>query len=283
MSDLLCRERTFRAQLVLGFQEVYIRYLRWLRFLLERLGREHALNVWRNALLDYDDEWLMQILNTGWGETSESRTEEVEKRISEIVAALFPVPVEGVSGKDAREIIDSSPPIKQMGERFPMLEVQREMTFYEALHVSWDGLALIAEEIVERYGKAGELIVYDGKLAELSAVGRPKMEVKEFMTRRAAQYSLGPDEPGTFAVALKAELVKATDNEVVTRITECEYARYYRENHPRVGVLLCCSGDNAAYCLSNKRIRLQRETTLMQGGTECDFRVYALDEALFSE
>jgi hypothetical protein len=280
---LPCRERTFLLQLVFSFEEIYIRRLRWLRYFLERLGRDNALTVWKDAFQDYDDELLMRILNTGWEETLENRVEEMEKRIAEFVAMQFPVPVEGVSGKEAREIIDCTPPFKQIRECFPTLEVKREIKFYEALHLGWDGLALIAEEMLERYGKEGELMVYDAKLAELCAVGRRKLEVEEFMTRRVAQYSAEPEEARMFSAALKAEVVKGTDNEVVTRITECEYARYYREHHPRVGYLMCCSGDNAAYHLSNKRIRLQRTTTLMEGGTECDFRVYALEEALVIE
>jgi hypothetical protein len=125
-------------------------------------------------------------------------------------------------------------------------------------------------------------MVYDASLAELSAVGRRELDVEEFMERRAAQYSAEPEEAKMLWAALKTEVVKGTDNEVVTRVTECEYARYFRDHHPQVGYLLCCSKDNAAYLLSNKRIRLQRETTLMEGGTECDFRVYALEETLVS-
>ena len=283
MNNLPCRERTFSLQLVSSFEWIYIHKLRWLRYLLERLGRDHALAVWRDAIQDYDDELLMQILNTDWEETLENRDEEMEKRISEFVTTLFPVPVEGVSGKEAREIIDCMPPFKQIRERFPILDVKREITFYDALHLSWDGLALIVEEILERYGKSGELMVYDASLAELSAQGRRELEVEEFMARRVAQYNAEPQEAKRFSAALKVEVVKGTNNEVVSRVTECEFARYFRENHPQVGCLLCCSRDNAAYRLSNKRIRLQRETTLMEGGTECDFRVYALEEALISE
>jgi len=283
MKHLPCRERTFPWQLVSSFEWSYTRRLLWLRYFLEQLGRDHTLAVWRDAFQDYDDELLMQILNTGWEETLGNRAEEMEKRIEELVAMQFPVPVEGVSGKEVREIIDCMPPFKQIRERFPRLDMKREIKFYEVVHLAWDGSALIAEEILERYGKAGELMIYDVTLADLSAAGRAEVEVEEFMAKRAAQYSDEPQEANMFSAALKAELVKGTDNEVVTRVTECEFARYYRENHPQVGYLLHCSKDNAAYHLSNKRIRLQRETTLMEGGTECDFRVYALEEALVSE
>ena len=48
------------------------------------------------------------------------------------------------------------------------------------------------------------------------------------------------------------------------------------ERHPRVGYMLACALDNAAYRSFNDQIRLQRTSTLMEGGSECDFRVYAL-------
>jgi hypothetical protein len=63
----------------------------------------------------------------------------------------------------------------------------------------------------------------------------------------------------------------------VTRVVECEWARYFLEHHPGVGYLLACSLDNAAYRSFNNRLRLQRTSTLMEGGTACDFRVYALE------
>ena len=198
----------------------------------------------------------------------------MEERITEFVATQFPVPVQGVSGKEAREIIDCMPPLKQIRERFPTLDVRREITAHETMHLGWDGLALIAEEMLRRYGKEGELIVYDARLEYLSTRGIREVEVKEFMARRVAQYS---DQSAGAKAWGKWELVKGTDSEVITRVTECEFARYYRENHPRVGYLLHCSMDNPRYHLFNKQIRLQRTTTLMEGGTECDFRVYALE------
>jgi hypothetical protein len=280
MNDLRCRERTFSIPFVRAFEEHYTHRIRWLRHFLERLGRDHTLAMWRDVFQDYDAKLLMRILDTGWEETLENQTEEMEERITEFVATQFPVPVEGVSGKEAQEVIDCMPPFKQIRERLPTLDVRREITAYEALHLFSDGLALIVEEMIERYGKEGELIVYDAMSEYLSARGIREVEVEEFMARRVTQYS---DQSEGEKAWLKAELVKGTDSEVITRVTECEFARYYRENHPRVGYLLHCSMDNPRYRLFNKRIRLQRTTTLMEGGTECDFRVYALEEALVSE
>jgi hypothetical protein len=42
--------------------------------------------------------------------------------------------------------------------------------------------------------------------------------------------------------------------------------------------MVACALDNAIYRSFNSRIRLQRTSTLMEGGTECDFRVYAVDD-----
>ena len=80
------------------------------------------------------------------------------------------------------------------------------------------------------------------------------------------------------SAGLEVELIRGSDKEVVTRVTECEWAPYYLERHPRVGYLLACSHDNAAYSSISDRVRLQRTSTLMEGGQECDFRVYALEE-----
>ena len=139
-------------------------------------------------------------------------------------------------------------------------------------------LARMGMGIAARFGTEGELIVYDALLEDLGAVKR-FTEVNTFMERRQARFSTEPEEADMFSAGLQVELLRANDSEVVTRVIECEWARYFRERHPTVGYLLACSLDNAAYRSFNERIRLQRTTNLMQGGDHCDFRVYALDEA----
>jgi hypothetical protein len=79
------------------------------------------------------------------------------------------------------------------------------------------------------------------------------------------------------SVGLEVEFIRGSETEVVTRVTECEWARYYRERYPQVGYMLACALDNAVYRSFKSRIRLQRDSTLMERGTECDFRVYAIE------
>lgn len=278
MSYVPCRERTFPLLLADRFEVHYGTYLHWLRHFLERLGREPTLAVWEEAFGDYDEDLLLQILSSGWEGVEEQLSAEVEERIADTLATLFPVSVEGVTAEQAREIVDGSPPFRQIRQRLPSLDLERETTTYDALHLVRDGLALLAEAMIDCHGKAGEFMVYDAMLEELAGTPR-KVSVEDFMTRRYARFSTKSEEADIFSAGLEVEVIRGSDAEVVTRVVECEWARYFRERHPRVGYLLACSMDDPVYRSLNERIRLQRTCTLMEGGTECDFRVYAIEEA----
>lgn len=278
MSSVPCRERTFELWLAHDFEYHYRYYLHWLKHLLERLGREHALTLWQDAFREYDEQLLLQILATGWQEVEESEAQDVEKQVADLLAELFPSPVEGISSEQAQEILETTPPFRQIRQHLPSPNVKRASTTYEALHLFRDAVAQLAEALIDRYGKQGELLAYDTILEEWPRDPEPKVSVEDFMSRRKIRFSTEPDEPDMFSAGLQVEFVHASETEVVTRVTECEWARYFRERHPRVGYMLACSLDNPAYRSFNDRIRLQRTTTLMEGGTECDFRVYAVAE-----
>jgi hypothetical protein len=277
MGYVPCRERTFLLELSYDFEYYYVYYVHWLKHFLERLGRELTLDLWNQAFEDYDETLLLEILSVGWQEAAEGRSEEAEVQISSDLDRLFPLPVQGVSREEARELVENTPPFRQIRQRFSTLDWQREITTFEALHLFYDGLALLAETLIERLGKQGEFIAYDATLEQWTKRQRRTQEVEEFMAGRLARYGSPPEEPDMFSAGLEVELVRSSAQEVVTRVTECEWARYYRERHPGVGYMLACSADNAAYESFNDRIRLQRTHTLMEGGAECDFRVYAFE------
>ncbi|HOC42669.1 MAG TPA: L-2-amino-thiazoline-4-carboxylic acid hydrolase [Thermoanaerobaculales bacterium] len=69
-------------------------------------------------------------------------------------------------------------------------------------------------------------------------------------------------------------MVRASDSEVVLHIRACEWARYFRERHFSVGYLVACSTDDAELRAVTDNLRMQRTSTIMEGGTVCDFRVY---------
>ena len=274
MGSAPCRDRTFPLRLAPEFEYHYWYYSHWLKNLLERLGREHAIELWEGAFRDYDEALLVQILSEGW-EGHEGGNASFVDLAAPSVEELFPAPVQGVTKGQARQIVDGTPPFRQILRRLASPNAKRDTTTYEALHLFRDGLALIAGLLIDRYGKQGELIAYDTMLDELSTGSEPDVSVGEFMSNRQARFTSEPDEPDMYSAGLEVEFIRGSESEVVTRVTECEWARYYRERHPRVGYMLACALDDPVYRSLNPRIRLQRTSTLMEGGTECDFRVYA--------
>jgi hypothetical protein len=278
MSYVPCRERTFALWLAPEIEYHAWCYLNWLKHLLERLGREETLALWQDAFRAYDGELLLQILATRWEAVAEDERHDIAQGLFDVLDELFPVAVEGVAAEEARAILRHTPPFREIGQHLLDANVKRQITTYEALHLFRDGLACLAEALIERYGKQGELLAYDALLDEWSPSSEPRTSVEDFMSNRAARFVSEPEEADIFSAGLEVEFVRATDREVVTRVVECEWARYYLERHPSVGYLLACSLDNAAYRSFNDRLRLQRRSTLMEGGPACDFRVYALDE-----
>ncbi|MGD9145598.1 MAG: L-2-amino-thiazoline-4-carboxylic acid hydrolase [Anaerolineae bacterium] len=278
MSYVPCRERRFPLRLASEFEYHFWTHLHWLKHLLERLGPEHVLALWEKTFLEYDEERLVEILSTGWEEIEENGTVEYETLISELLAEVFPSPVEGVTAEEARGIVENTPPFRQIQQYLPTINMRRQSTTYEALHTFRGGLALLAEALLDGYGKQGELIAFETMLDEVEEGPEPRVGVEEFMSKRQVRFTSEPDEPNMHSAGLEVEFVRGSDTEVVTRVTECEWARYYRERHPRVGYMLACALDHAVYRSFNSRLRLQRTVTLMEGGAECDFRVYAVDD-----
>jgi hypothetical protein len=103
---------------------------------------------------------------------------------------------------------------------------------------------------------------------------RPGMEAAEFLR----VFTVQPDQPSMHTAALESELIRATDQEVVIHIKECEWARYFQQRNPEVGYLLICSMDEISYRAVHPSIRMQRTSTLMEGGELCDFRIYSVNE-----
>ena len=277
MEYIPCKDRVFPLQLAPEYVEFYETYIYWLKHLLERLGREPTLKIWQVAFEDYDEILLSDILFTGWEQVINSETIDVETEIATLINEVFPGAVEGVTGDQAKEIIDTTPPFKQINTNLSHIDVIKQITTFNALHLFFDGLALLTETLIDLHGKQGELIAYDALLEQWTERQPNTIDVAEFMKLRAARFSSDPDEPDMFSAGLEVEFIHASDTEVVTQVKECEWARYYQERHPQVGYLLACSLDNAAYQSFNQRIRLQRSSTIMEGAQICDFRVYTLD------
>jgi hypothetical protein len=248
-------------------------YAFWLKYLLERLGVLEARQLWEEAFANYDHDLLGEILSTGWveGEADDSNDGASDRLQS--LEEFWGDSDMGMSTSEAESLISATPPLAQLRNRYPGLSVQRDSTAYEALHLYSHGIALLAEALIDRYGKQGEFVAYDILSAGRSAMGqRMAGPASAFL----AMIDEESEQPDIFSAGLDAETIRASSSEHVSRVTTCEWARYFRERHPAVGYLVACSTDEAFARGFNKSIRLQRTSTLMEGGSECDFRYYTV-------
>lgn len=258
MASIPCSQRTFLYRIDLSV--FCASYLRWFNHLNERVGAQNRLAVWKRAFAHHDDPLLEKILSAEW-----HRVPAAEATLDDGLAS---VPLK------TRKIIEGTPPIAQIKRHFPRETVERNITAYEVLHLRFDGLARLAETLIELFGKQGELIVYDLMVESRLTSAKDRGTVEEFIE----DFTAPPAMPNLFTAGLETELIRKTNRAVVLDVRECEWARYFRERHPTVGYLMACSTDEVAYRAFNKNLRMQRTSTLMEGGEKCDFRIYAIDE-----
>ena len=78
--------------------------------------------------------------------------------------------------------------------------------------------------------------------------------------------------------AMEMEVKEQTETSYVFNVTRCKYAEMYRDmGLGEIGHLLSCQRD-ATFCEGyDKRMRLKRTQTIMQGASHCDFH-YTLDD-----
>jgi hypothetical protein len=273
MDSIPCPQRHFPFRI--NFVSFYATFLRWLRHLIERLSRQNTLSIWKNTFTDYDDQLLMRILSSGWQKVESDDTNQLEAKSEALIEEFFPSSNSALSRAEVRNILEETPPIKQIKQIFSSHTIEKESTTYEALHLRFDGLACLAEALIDSYGKQGEFILYDLVLEERLAssqgyTGRVEDFIKNFTSEVKTR--------NLFTAGLEMEVINKSEREAFMVVRECEWARYYQERHPRVGYLMACSTDEAAYKAFNPSLRLQRTGTIMEGNDKCDFRIFAVDE-----
>jgi len=265
-----CHERKFPLLLQPLVARISASYSFWLKHLVERLGSQNARQIWTDAFVKYDLKFLESIISSGWTEIKPVDSPE-EMKIPDVFGTYVGNGKQGMSVSDARSIVEDTPPLRQISNTFPDLNVQRDTATYEALHLYAHGMALISETLIDRFGKQGELIAYDILHAGRSDLGKRMGGTVEEYFRQSDEEL---DTPGVYSAGLEIEKVSSSDNESVMRVKECEWARYFRERHPGVGFLVACSTDEAYVRGFNPSLRMQRTSTLMEGGQFCDFHFY---------
>jgi len=79
--------------------------------------------------------------------------------------------------------------------------------------------------------------------------------------------------------ALKYDVLKQAPDAFEVNVTECRYAKFYKEiGAPELGFLLTCSADLPMSVGFGADVQFTRTQTIMQGASHCDFR-YVLKQS----
>jgi hypothetical protein len=217
---------------------------------------------------------LTKILSSGWHKVAPNES-NLKDNADELIKEFFSTNNLELSNAEVKGVIENTPPIAQIRQLFSSDTVENEITAFEALHLRFDGLAYLAESLIKEYGKQGEFVVYDMMVEGRLVSGHGETgSVEEFIEGFTAE----EDAPSLFTAGLQHELISKAKREAVVHVRECEWARYFQERHPNVGYLMACSTDEVSYKAFNASLRMQRTSTLMEGGEMCDFRIYAIDD-----
>jgi hypothetical protein len=87
-------DRVFTVEMEQEFLKLYKNFANFLKTLIERLGRENAINVWRDAFRHYDETGMNELLYTGWTQKEDIEGNHEDEKINTILEIFFSSPVE---------------------------------------------------------------------------------------------------------------------------------------------------------------------------------------------
>jgi hypothetical protein len=157
---------------------------------------------------------------------------------------------------------ESTEPIPMLDQR--RIEASILKHVYDSLKAS-HGEALARQTLIDAVRRSA---IAQG--AEMAAKVGGRTSMRTFVERQALWKAGG---------ALAIDVKEQTDTSYVFNVTRCRYAEMYRDmGLGEIGHLLSCQRD-ATFCEGyDKRLRLTRTQTIMQGASHCDFN-YKLEKA----
>lgn len=149
-----------------------------------------------------------------------------------------------------------------------------DMTYEDFFKVAYGEQAIpVMNNLSGQIGKDRFLEMLQKATSEI-AVRRVEEEYRKQPKRDLATYLADlKNPPPLYQHALTFEFVKDTEKEAEVKITECLWAKTFRQaNAADIGYSLICHGDIAAIKAYNPKITLTRSKLLMKGDDECRFR-----------
>jgi len=164
---------------------------------------------------------------------------------------------------------DAKPP--QPGHKFL---ADSEMSFAEVFKFTYqDGLVPLMEQMARQVGRE-KLIEMLKQAASDAAAERMQKRAEELQPRTPAVFVSPLKNPQRFTRhALTLEVVEETEKAAELSVTECLWAKTFREAHAAdIGYAVSCHPDYASARAFNPSMKMIRTKTLMQGHDCCNHR-----------
>jgi len=152
------------------------------------------------------------------------------------------------------------------------------LTYEEYFHRRFDSQVQLVRELERVLGrkKAFEIV---GKASEKSAVENVKKDIaEEGQMKNFEEFKEGmkKEESSPFWThTLTVEYLEETPKKTATRVTECLWAKTFKElKATDIGYILSCKPDFAMARAQHPKLRLKRTKTLMQGDDCCNHTWY---------
>ena len=169
-------------------------------------------------------------------------------------------------------IAETMPPQPQMPSGGRKSAVKADMTYEEIFKFAYDTLIPVMNSLSDQIGK-DKYIEMLQRATSLAAVHAVEQTYHDQPKRDIATYLADMKKPDSLLQhVLTFEFVKDTQKEVDVRITDCLWARTFRQaNAAELGYSLMCHPDVAAVKAYNPNITMTRLSNLMRGDKECHF------------
>jgi hypothetical protein len=148
------------------------------------------------------------------------------------------------------------------------------MSFQEVFEFAYRGHIELMQFLAEKIGK-DNFIEMLKREAEEWAKRRAQQELKTLPANDFATFRAGfREKPNRFwEHVITSAIVEDTDRAIETKVTECLWAKTYREAKAAdLGYYLSCYPDFPSATAYNPKLKLIRTKTLMQGDDYCNHR-----------
>ena len=149
-----------------------------------------------------------------------------------------------------------------------------DMTYEDLFKFAYVGMIPVMKNLAAQIGKDKFLEMLMKASSEAAARG-VEAEYRDKPKRDLATWMADLKKPGPlYEHTLTYEILKDTEKEAEFRITECLWAKTFRQaDAADIGYASICHGDIAAVLAFNPKLKMDRPKILMKGEDECRYHL----------